>query len=73
MTTALAKQNHNITFLSADVSKNPPPNVQYLYMNGIYDALYSGDDQRLLEMAESNIFAEMYDYNGFCEITCDGN
>lgn len=36
----LAAKGHNVTILSMDIDSNPPKNVHYIHMEGVYDYMY---------------------------------
>lgn len=37
---ALAEKGHNVTVLSVDTDPDPPKNVHYIHMEGVYDYMY---------------------------------
>uniref|UniRef100_A0A6M2DX19 Putative udp-glucoronosyl and udp-glucosyl transferase n=1 Tax=Xenopsylla cheopis TaxID=163159 RepID=A0A6M2DX19_XENCH len=53
---SLASKGHNITALSITTEQTTNPNLHYLELDGIYEALYSGDKPfDLLEFAQKSV------------------
>jgi glucuronosyltransferase len=68
----LAK-DHNITFVSADVSDKKHPNIHYIHLEKVYDFIYEGDETfDLMAMSEESPIegiSAIYDY---MRVNCDG-
>lgn len=59
--------------LSPDLNTNPPANVHYIYMEGVYDYLYNETNIDLFAMHKDNAIknvANLYDYG---MASCLGN
>lgn len=74
MVNALAAKGHNITILSPDVNRNPPPGVHYIHMEGIYTG---NEFQSYLESIFNHHSAmspltEPIDYDYELYKTCEG-
>lgn len=69
----LAAKGHNVTFLSADVSKETKPDVHYIHLEKVYDALYQGPETLdLLAYAELSAWQQLLGYAMLAEMTCGG-
>lgn len=68
---ALAAKGHNITVLSTEIDKNPPPNVHYIYMEGVFEYLHQLHEGTLVNMVHSSMWDSLRlvaDYSiGVCE------
>ncbi|XP_055607049.1 UDP-glucosyltransferase 2-like [Uranotaenia lowii] len=69
---ALAKQGHNLTIVSPDMETTQKPNITYIYLEKVYQAVHEGDSAvDFYEMAQQNMFLStvtFYDYGmGMCE------
>lgn len=57
LTTELASKGYNITSISTDVDSKNVPNLHYLHMNGVYDAIHNqtsaNQENELIEMGKS--------------------
>lgn len=54
LTTELASKGYNVTSLSSDVDSTNIPNLHYLHMNGVYEALNnaSSEENDLIELGQ---------------------
>lgn len=75
----LAKQNdHNITVLSTDIESNPPANVHYIHLDGIYEKLYGKKDVVAqfnvteLVMNDLSHYEDLKLFSEFCGVVCEG-
>lgn len=68
----LADKGHNITMVSVDNDEKPPPNVHYIFIEGVYETLYGDQDNMLMEMAEESIVPSVLSISNWCETCCDG-
>lgn len=50
---ALAARGHNVTVLSCEPEKNPPPNVHYILLEGVRDYIYGEEHTDLIAMAHT--------------------
>lgn len=72
---------NNVTVLSLDIDKKPPPNVHYIHMENVYDKLYGTSDGKeapamnLNELAsmEQSTPEELTMYGDWCGLMCEGN
>lgn len=47
----LAARGHNITVLSVEKEPDPPPNVSYIYVEGVHDYIYNDAETDLIALA----------------------
>lgn len=69
---SLSEKGHNITMVSVDDDKNPPPNVHYIYLESAYSTLYSGLSFDLLDMADQTPVEGIFGVYEWCEMCCKG-
>lgn len=68
----LAK-DHNVTFVSADVSDKKHQNIHYIHLEKSYSVLYEGDETiDLMAMTEETPFAAITGITGFMTLNCEG-
>lgn len=72
----LAESGHNVTFLSADISKSSHPNLHYIHLENVYTAVYAVDDAGtkfdLLEASKENEFKAILSFHDFIKRNCEG-
>lgn len=69
----LAEKGHNITMVSVDNDKNPPPNVHYIYLEAVYETLYGGESTiDLLAMSDEKSFEAIQSLYVWCDQCCQG-
>ncbi|CAO1431481.1 unnamed protein product [Diamesa hyperborea] len=69
----LARKGYNLTIVSVDIDKITLPNMHYIHMEKVYDALYNGSEQiDLLEMSKENSFEAINSMHNFGYISCLG-
>lgn len=68
----LAK-DHNITFVSADITDKKHPNVHYIHLEKVYEFLYEGDEViDLMAMAEETPIESLSALYNYFYVNCDG-
>lgn len=66
-------RSHNVTFVSADISKTPIPNLHYIHLEKIYAELYEGDDSLdLMEMSKVGLLTMLWEFDRYIVKSCDG-
>lgn len=69
----LAEKGYNITMVSVDNDKNPKPNIHYIYLEKVYETIYTGDESSvLLDMADQRAIEALYGVYEWCDASCDG-
>lgn len=69
----LAKKGYNVTMVSVDDDKSPPPNIHYIFIEGTYEAIYNGQHSvDLLEMADQKTLVKIAGFFDWCFACCDG-
>lgn len=74
MTIELASKGYNITSLSSDVDSVPTENLHYLYMNGVYDAIYnsSAEESDLIALGDNSPYKMIHLITDFFYLACNG-
>lgn len=69
----LAAKGHNVTALSVDVEANPPPNVHFIKIDGVYEALHEehSDITDFFAVGQLSPFAMLSMFNGYLVIGCE--
>ncbi|XP_039443090.1 UDP-glucosyltransferase 2-like [Culex pipiens pallens] len=69
----LAAKGHNVTALSVDVEDNPPPDVHFIKIEGVYEALFEEDSEGLdfFAMGELGPFAMVSMFNEYMVSGCE--
>lgn len=68
----LAARGHNITVISADRDKNPPKDVHYIQMDGLYNEFYHELVKSAFEQHETNAFQAATDFTDYMLSICKG-
>lgn len=69
----LVAQGHNITMVSVDNDKNPPPNVHYIFLEAVYETLYgAGSTINIMEMSDQRSFDSIRGNYEWYEGNCNG-
>lgn len=69
----LAK-NHNVTFVSDDISDKKHANIHYIHLEKAYDNIYGHEDAiDLLEMSHASPFGFISELYDFMLVNCEGN
>lgn len=71
----LAQAGHNVTFVSADISKESRENVHYIHLEKaylIYFESMKGQDFDMMSYMDSSIFTQIIGFHDFIKISCDG-
>ncbi|XP_058833407.1 UDP-glucosyltransferase 2-like [Topomyia yanbarensis] len=68
----LAARGHNVTALSVDVESNPPPNVTFIKVEGVYEAFYDSNSvvTDFFSMGELNPFSMLLIFNEYTMLGC---
>lgn len=69
---ALAAKGHNITVLSTNEDPNPPRNVHYILLEGVYDYMYKEQKVDLVSMAYATPIEGVDILYGFSIAACNG-
>lgn len=70
---AMAKRGYNLTILSADIDKNPAPNMHYIHLENVYPTVQNGEDViDLLEFANMPPFPALMAMKKYYEQNCEG-
>lgn len=74
LTIELASKGYNITSLSSDVDAIKTENLHYLYMNGVYDAMYNGtaEESDLIAMGDKSPYQMVSLVSDFFYSACKG-
>ena len=73
VTHVLAKSGYNITSLSADIDTDPPPNLHYLYLDEMYNYLYTDESKyNFFEIGQSSTWNQLNDFYHFGDDACKG-
>ncbi|XP_001848192.2 UDP-glucosyltransferase 2 [Culex quinquefasciatus] len=69
----LAAKGHNVTALSVDVEANPPPNVHFIKIEGVYEAFYEehSDVTDFFAMGELSPFSMLSMFNEYMVTGCE--
>jgi len=68
---AVAAQGHNLTVITPDTEKNPPPNVHYIHLENIYSALYNGSEAFDLNgLAKAGLIASIMEFYEYTLMSC---
>lgn len=69
----LAGKGHNVTALSVDIEDNPPPNVSFIKIDGVYEGFYEGemDIVDFFAMADSSPFNMLAIFNEYTLHGCE--
>lgn len=67
----MAARGHNITYVTPDLDKNPPPNVQYIHIDGVYEFMYK-DGLNLAELYKESSIDSVVTLNDFGLHACAG-
>lgn len=74
MANGLAARGHNVTVISVDRDKNPPKNVHYIYLEGIYNDDWREYQKHLFVVTENmNPLREPINYNNYWSASCKCN
>lgn len=69
---AMAARGHNITVLSTDFDPNPPTNVTYIHLEGVYDFMYEKEKLELISMGYMNPVESIEPLYSFSVLACQG-
>lgn len=69
---ALAKNGHNVTVLSVDKDPNPPKNVHYIHMEGVYDYMYKEIYVDLVGLHNETTMHSVLSLYAFGTVSCIG-
>lgn len=69
---ALAARGHNVTVLSVNEDPNPPKNVHYILLEGVYDYMYKEQKVDLVSLAHITPLESIDVLYAFASVTCDG-
>uniref|UniRef100_A0A1Q3FK51 UDP-glucuronosyltransferase n=1 Tax=Culex tarsalis TaxID=7177 RepID=A0A1Q3FK51_CULTA len=69
----LAAKGHNVTALSVDVEANPPANVHFIKIDGVYETLYEehSDVTDFFALGELNTFSMLSMFNEYLVTGCE--
>lgn len=69
----LAERSHNVTFLSADMSKKETPNVHYLHLDKVYEFFLGGEESmNVIEFADQTPVESILELPEVIGVMCDG-
>lgn len=69
---ALAEKGHNVTFLSADVTKKDVPNVHYVHLEKVYEIFYKDSANDILSLADLTPTQALIEFPGIFLGACAG-
>ncbi|KAG4073664.1 hypothetical protein HA402_000888 [Bradysia odoriphaga] len=69
---ALARNGHNLTVLSVDKDPNPPKNVHYIHMEGVYDYMYKEIYVDLVGLHNETTMHSVLSLYAFGTVSCIG-
>ncbi|XP_055607871.1 UDP-glucosyltransferase 2-like [Uranotaenia lowii] len=69
----LAAKGHNVTALSVDVEKNPPPNVHFIHVEGVYEMLHEDGHETTdyFEMSKYSTIEMLNMFNDYSLAGCE--
>lgn len=70
---ALAAKGHNLTILSVNYDPNPPANVHYIHMEGVYDYMYKEMNLDLVGLHNETTMHSVLSLYAFGTVSCIGN
>lgn len=68
----LALKGHNVTVLSTEFDENPPPNVHYIYMEGVKDHVHQSEDTDFMNLAQLSMLDSLGIVPDYCTSVCEG-
>lgn len=69
---ALAAKGHNLTILSVDKDPNPPKNVHYIQMEGVYEYMYKEIHVDLVGLHNETTMHSVLSLYAFGTVSCIG-
>lgn len=69
---ALAEKGHNLTILSVDTDPDPPKNVHYIHMEGVYDYMYKEIFVDLVGLHNETAMHSVLSLYAFGTVSCIG-
>lgn len=69
---ALAEKGHNLTVLSVDADPQPPKNVHYIHMEGVYDYMYKEIFVDLVSLHNETSMHSVLSLYAFGTVSCIG-
>lgn len=69
---ALAEKGHNVTVLSVDTDPDPPKNVHYIHMEGVYDYMYKEIFVDLVGLHNETTMHSVLSLYAFGTVSCIG-
>lgn len=69
----LAARGHNVTVVSADRHKNPPNDIHYIYMDGLYNELYYESVKDVFMPSQSTAFRRITEFTDRMIFVCKGD
>jgi glucuronosyltransferase len=66
-------ENHNITFVSGDVSNKKHPNIHYIHLEKTYDIIYEGDEPFDAMTEGGGPIGFFEEVQGYFLMNCQGN
>lgn len=69
---ALAENGHNITVLSVDTDPDPPKNIHYIHMEGVYDYMYKEIFVDLVGLHNETSMHSVLSLYAFGTVSCIG-
>lgn len=65
--------DHNITFVSVDVSDKKHPNIHYIHLEKTYEIIYEGDEPvDIMAMTEESPIEAIPGLYNYMKVNCDG-
>ncbi len=72
LTNAIAAHGHNVTVISTDLDPNPPANVTYIHLDGVYEYMYEEEEVDLVSMGYMSPVEAIEPIYSFSWISCEG-
>lgn len=69
---AIAARGHNVTVISTDLDPNPPKNVKYIHLEGVYDFIYENEKFDILSFVHMNPIESIDPIYSFSVLACQG-
>ncbi|XP_001653288.2 UDP-glucuronosyltransferase 2B20 [Aedes aegypti] len=69
----LAAKGHSVTALSVDIEENPPQNVSYIKIEGVYESINElmGMESDFFELGDMNPFTSIAMFNDYIMLSCE--
>lgn len=69
---AIAARGHNVTVISTNFDPNPPENVTYIHLEGVYDFMYKDEKLDLISFGYMDPLEAIEPMYSFSTLACKG-